>query len=237
MSETMRYFDLNKPARVRLAMMREAFANHAKRYPHCPEYAKPKSWRDIRGTTHKSVAAYCCAGLNQGFNGKDFTRVPVWYGHAGPQFRDERFAHECEGGPNHTGWHTLADGATYRDGTGLARGIVGRLPHGRYITGYWWGDNGERVYFADVFDDEREAARMADEHARVFAEDARDDNERFEAKCDAEDAEESARVAARLAVMARNISPDRRDIARQLLTELREARATLREACEAYEKG
>lgn len=233
----MRYFDLRTPAPVRLAMMRAAFANHAKRYPHCPEYAKPKSWRDIRGTTHKSVAAYCCAGLNQGFNGKGFTRVPVWYGHGGAQFRDERFAHECEDGPDHTGWYTQADGATSRDGSGLARGIVGRLPHGRFIAGYWWGDNGERVYFADVYDDEREAARMADEHARVFAEDAREDNERFEAMREAEESEESARVAARLAVMARNVSLDHRNIACQLLTELREARETLREAREAYEKG
>ena len=237
MSETMRYFDLRTPAPVRLAMMREAFANHAKRYPNCPEYAKPKSWRDVRGATHKNVAVYCGAGLNQGFNGTGAGSVPVWYGHTGPQFRDERFAHGCEGGPDHTGWHTQANGETFRDGTGLARGIVGRLPHGRFIAGYWWGDNGERVYFSDVFHDEAEAANAADSHAESFADDARDDNERFEAMRDAESVEEPAKEAARLAVMARNVSPDHRDIARQLLTELREARETLREACEAYEKG
>lgn len=237
MSKTMHYFDLRTPAPVRLAMMREAFVNHSKKYPHCPEHAKPKSWRDIRGTTHKSVAAYCGAGLDQGFNETGAGSVPVWYGHGGAQFRDERFTNDCEGGPDHKGWCTQADGTSFCDGTGLARGIVGRLPHGRFIAGYWWGDNGERVYFAEVFHDESEAARMADEHARVFAEYSREDNERFEAIRDAEEAEESARKAARLAVMARNVSPDHRDIARQLLTELREARATLRKACEAYEKG
>ena len=72
------------------------------------------------------------------------------------------------------GWYT--DG----DQNDTAIGIVARLPHGRFLAGYRWSANDERVYFPQVFDDESDAARMADEHARVFAESAREDSERFE---------------------------------------------------------
>lgn len=209
MPETARYFDLRTPAPQRLAMLRADFANHAARYPHCPEHAKPASWRDIRGTTHKGVRAYT-GGLDQGFNGEGAAAVPVWYCHTGPQFRDERFAHDCEGGPSHTGWHTNSDGETFRDGTGLARGIVGRLTHGRFIAGYWWGDNGERVYFPEVFASEEDAASMADEHARVFAEACRDDSAR---------ADEARELA---------------DATEDLLIRLRECLALRHRACMAY---
>ena len=118
MSETMRYFDLTKPAPARLAMLRAAFAGHAKKYPHCPEPAKPKSWRDIRGTNHKNVSAYCGA-LSQGSNGAESYSTPVWYCHTGEQFRDERFCDDVAR-IEHTGWYTDTDGDE------KARGIVGR---------------------------------------------------------------------------------------------------------------
>lgn len=176
--KTSRYFDLNIPAPVRLSLMKSAFETHAQDYPKCTESARPKSWRDVRGTTHTNVRAYT-ADLDQGFNGEGRSRVPVWYCHTGPQFRDEKFVHECEEfRGDHTGWYTNHDGTTYKDGSGLARGIVGRLTHGRLIAGYWWGDNGERVYLPEIYDDLDDAIDAADEHARVFAESSQEDSQK-----------------------------------------------------------
>ena len=229
MSETMRYFDLTKPAPARLAMLRAAFAGHAKKYPHCPEHAKPKSWRDIRRATYKNVAAYC-GTLTQGFNGTDKYKTPVWYCHTGEQFRDERFCDDVAR-IEHTGWFTETEGRE------KARGIVGRLPHNRYIAGYHWSSNGERVYFAEVFTDENDAARMADEHARIFAESAREDSERFNAMQDAESEAEEKEQEFKLAFMARHVSADHAELARDALEELRSARDVLASATSDYERG
>ena len=69
------------------------------------------------------------------------------------------------------GWYT----DSYQDETAV--GIIASLPHGRFIAGYRWTSNDERVYFGEVFANEDDAARMADEHARVFAENCRDSEE------------------------------------------------------------
>lgn len=230
MSETMRYFDLTKPAPVRLAMLRAAFAGHAKKYPHCPEHAKPKSWRDIRGTNHKNVSAYCGA-LSQGFNGTDKYKTPIWYSHTGEQFRNERFADDILSHLRHSGWFTDTDGSE------KARGIVGNLTHNRYIAGYHWSSNGERVYFPEVYDDETEAARAADSHAESFAESAREDSERFDAMQDAESEAEEKEREFKLAFMARHVSADHAELAREALEELRSAREVLASATADYERG
>lgn len=170
---TIEYFDLAAGAPRRLARLRHDFASHAKNFPHCPEYAKPKSWRDLRRTTYASVEAYC-ATLDQGFNGTGAARVPVWYCHTGPQFRAEKFADEssltCT--PDHRGWF-----ADIHDDD-VVRGIYARLPHDRFIAGYHCSSNGERVYFGGVYDDEADAVRAADEHARVYAEACKEDSEK-----------------------------------------------------------
>lgn len=44
------------------------------------------------------------------------------------------------------------------------------MTHGRFIAGYHWSCNDERVYFNEIFDNTRDAALMSDEHARVIAE-------------------------------------------------------------------
>ena len=230
MSDTMRYFDLTKPAPARLAMLRAAFAEHAKKYPHCPEHAKPKSWRDIRGTNYKSVSAYCCE-LSQGFNGTGRYKTPIWYSHIGAQFRGERYSDEVPGADaRHTGWFTDVDGGE------KARGIVGNLTHNRYIAGYHWSDNGERVYFPEVYDDEAEASRAADEHARVFAEQTMEDSERFNTMQDAEIEAEEKEHAFKLAFMARHVSAEHTELAREALEELRSARDILASATAAYER-
>ena len=229
MSEIMRYFDLTKPAAVRLAMMRAAFAGHAKKYPHCPEHAKPKSWRDIRGATFKNVSAYCGA-LSQGFNGTDKYKTPIWYSHTGEQFRNERFCDDAAW-IGHTGWFT----GNFQDEK--ARGIVGNLTHNRYIAGYHWSSNDERVYFPEVYDDETEAARAADSHAKAFAESAREDSERFNAMQDAELETEEKERAFKRAFMARHVSATHKELAREALEELRSARDALASATADYERG
>ena len=231
MSETMRYFDLTKPAPARLAMLRAAFAGHAKKYPHGPEHSKTKSWRDIRGTTHKGVNAYCGA-LSQGFNGADHYKTPIWYSRTGEQFRGERFADEItEAYIRHAGWFTGTEGRE------KARGIVACLTHGRFIAGYYWTSNGERVYFPEVYDGETEAARAADSHAEAFAESAREDSERFNAMQGAENETEEKERGFKLAFMARHVSAAHKELAREALEELRSARDVLASATADYERG
>lgn len=211
------YPSLSIPAPARLAMFKREAAQ--------PNWARPLTWRDVRFATLRSASGFD-QGLNDG--------APVWYSHNAAMPR-ERFADECEGGPDHRGWYTQADGMTYVDDTGLARGIVARLSHGRFISGYWWGDNGERVYFPEVYGDERKAARAADSHAETFAETAREDSERFnrmqnaETACD--EAAENLRDCWALRRMGRRDSDDVRDAAQAL----REAREELETATREYE--
>ncbi len=235
------YFDLTIPAPHRLAMMRQDFAAHSTKYPNCPEIFKPTDWRKVRGYTHGSWQAAFCT-LDQG--SQDGT--PIWYCHTGPQFRNERDAHEINSrGIEHEGWYTDTDCSD------TAIGIVGMLTHGRYIAGYRWTSNDERVYWPEVFTDENDAARMADEHARVFAENASDYSERFDAMQDAEnasdyserfDAMQDAENAAddaeetfRKEYALRHHSAGSMDDARDALQALREARETLASATKAYE--
>jgi hypothetical protein len=123
-------------------------------------------WRRARNWTMKNYAAAYCSGINQGFDGES----PIWYSHSGAQFRNERDACDVVR-LQHTGWFT----DRYQDETAV--GIIASLPHGRFIAGYRWTSNDERVYFDDVFTNEDDAARIADEHARVFAENCRDNEE------------------------------------------------------------
>lgn len=123
---------------------------------------QPGDWRGARRYTMGSYAAAYCSGINQG--------VSDWYSHGGEQFRNERDAGEVLR-LGHNGWFT----DSYQDD--IAVGIVASLTHGRFIAGYRWTSNDERVYFGEVFTDEEDAARMADEHARVFAENCRDSEE------------------------------------------------------------
>ena len=110
---------------------------------------------------------------------------------------------------------------TDSEGYDKAIGIVASLTRGRYIAGYRWTSNDERVYFDGVFTDESEAARMADEHARVFADSAREDNARYETMRDALDLFTAAL--------------QRREMARGAIEELRTTLEVLSEVVAAYE--
>lgn len=150
-----------------------------------PKWVRPMSWRDVRFATLRSES-----GLSAGFNDNERGRVPVWYTQSGAAF-PERFADEVARF-DHEGWFTDGDEASE-----TARGIVARLPHGRFLAGYLMSMNGERVYFAELFDDESDAARMADKHARVIGEDESDHARRWrEAQSVQDDADECvARIA------------------------------------------
>jgi hypothetical protein len=208
--------------RARMAILRMIAANS--RVGNMPPSLQLASWKDAR---HWSIDGYESAYgmLSQGMQGK----TPIWYTQAGQQFRDERDAGSIIG-LRHTGWYT--DG-----GDETAIGIVSRLSHGRFLAGYRWTSNDERVYFPEVFTDEEEAARMADEHARVFAEDAQEDNARFEAMCDAEMALDGlSQKVLRLCALRNHptLGECARADARDAIEELRTARKTFKEALDAY---
>lgn len=160
------FFDLTIPAPKRLEMMREAFKHRATKYPNCPEHAKPKSWRDIRGTTYRGLRAYIGA-LSQGFNDGG----PVWYAHGSTGLRDEK---------------TNSSYYTNTDCSEKARGLIVTLPHGRYLAGHYWTENGESVIFPDIYETREDAEAGADYQARKFADCAFNDSQRFDEMKDLE---------------------------------------------------
>jgi hypothetical protein len=200
-------------------------AKHGDTYanPNCPT---PKTWREARRYGFGNWRAAYCAGLNQGFNGEG--KTPVWYCHSGACFRNERFADECEDAPRlvreNQGWYSDMDGNS------TVRGIVSRLTHGRYIAGYYWSNNGERVYFQDVYFSEREAAIAANHCAETYAEICRNDDADFQEarKLENKIEESFTRLRECLALRHRACMAYVRDEARELIETIREARNTLK---------
>jgi hypothetical protein len=148
--------------------------------------------------------------------GRQSDGSPVWYSHTGHYFRHERAT-----GPDYY---------TDSDGNGTARGIVASLPHGRFLAGYEWTDNGERVWFPGIFNDECDAAKMADEHARVFAEVAMEDSQNYARAREIEDSIESNMVRLRECIALRHMDCMAyvRNEARELIGSIRRAREVLR---------
>lgn len=212
-------------APARLAMFRKMAAQSVHNAnPHTR--LNPNDWKGARRYTMACYPHAYCAGLNPGFNGGDYGKTAVWYSHTGPNFRDES---DAQNGTR--GWYTDSEGSE------TAIGIVCRLPHGRFIAGYRWTSNDERVYFPDIFDDESDAARMADEHARIFAESAREDSERFNAMQDAEIAADDAEKTLLDFWALRRIGRRDSDDARHAIEKLRRDRETLADAIRGYERG
>lgn len=162
---TKQAYQLNKGGtRARMAILRMIAADSVNNLnPHTR--LDPGDWRGARRYTMGSWQDAYISGLNQGSDS--------WYTHDGEQFRGERDASATLGNHRAGGYYTDTD---YNE---KAIGVVGRLNHGRFIAGYRWTGNDERVYFPQVFDDEDDAARMADEHASVFAQSAYEDAQRW----------------------------------------------------------
>lgn len=173
-----------------------------------------------------------------GWNGQGRYRTPILssFRFSDMPARSFELAHDVKDARiRHTGWFADYEGHGYR---GTVQGIVAHLPHGRYLVGYHWTDNGEYVLEADrTYADKTEAARAADESARIYAESLREDDERFSAMTDAESLCESKAKDVEDAYAARNTTPRNRQWARDAVKELRDARAELERATEAYERG
>jgi len=201
------YLNLKVPAYARLATLRGMAVLHNERRPPSTQC----DWRKMRACGYHNVRQYC-ADLSQGRNGGD----TVWYTHTGEAFRNERDADDIVSRLP-SGWFTD------NDQNDKAVGIVASLPHNRFIAGYRWTCNDERVYFGEVFTDEDDAARMADEHARVFSEQAREQDERFQDMARADATLEEARDALQHALKARNVDDYWRDHARDAIARVRNA--------------
>jgi len=179
------------------------------------KWVRPMTWRDVRFAKLTSDS-----GLSQGLN----SGTPIWYCHSGQQFGQEWDAHDVpDVRINHTGWFTDMDG--YEKSVG----IVARLPHGRFIVGYRWTSNDERVYFADIYTDKSDAAHAADSHAESFAESAREDDEMFQQARKLEEENEDALTRLRecLVLRHKNCMDYVRDEISELLETLRTNRARL----------
>jgi hypothetical protein len=216
-------------SRARLAILRMIAADSVNNFnPHTRLH--PTDWRKARAYTLKSYEA-AHGMLDQGFNGDGLSKTPIWYSNNGAEFRNERDSHTIVRSLPR-GWYTDTDcGET-------AIGIVSRLTHGRFIAGYRWTSNDERVYFPEVFTDEDDAARAADGHAECFAESAREDSERQEAMCLAElDVEEKTLELQKAFALRHRAKFGGFDRVRDAIEELRQARETLRDATAAYERG
>ena len=204
------YLNLKIGAARRLAYLRTSAQRHSEKFPS----GSAATWRTVRYATLTQPGH-----LTQGMNGG----APIWYAYTGPAFPRETYADLCAEGPDHRGWFTDAECDE------KARGIVVRLPHGKFIAGYDWDANGERVYFPEVFVDESDAAHQADGHAESFADACREHDAKFR---QAQDLQEKAQdladdLAEKLALRNDPRFPDAREEARELLTELRELRERL----------
>lgn len=176
-------------------------------------WVRPMTWRDVRFaklTSHSGLAQ----GSNDG--------RPVWYSDdERPQFRGEKPVTDIS--RRFGGYYTDPDC------TDDAVGIIARLPHGRYLAGYLWSGNGERVYFPDIWNDEEMAADVADGHARVFAERETEYQTRWHEARQLADQIESAehRLLECLALRNRECFRALRDEARELIGKIRDNRETL----------
>jgi hypothetical protein len=182
-----------------------------------PGWVRPMTWRDVRFAKLTSDS-----GLSRGFNPDG----AVWYAFSA-QFDAERDAHEVLT-LRHTGYYTDMEC------DGRAIGIVAKLPHGRWLAGYRWTDNDERVYYGHIYDSENDAAHAADSHAESFAELQRESDERFMEMTRAEGRVEECESEVRNAWDARHASAYWREYMRDRIANLKEARADLERAKRDY---
>lgn len=185
------------------------------------KWVRPMTWRDCRFANFKTPRGLSC-GSKDG--------APVWYSHNSDNFPREKRADEIRDF-RHTGYFTDTDCSE------LAWGIVACLPHGRFIAGYHWDSNGESVYFPEIFTNEKDAATRADSHAEWFADQSREDSEKYDMarQLDSE-IEEKTKRRTECLLLARiyHARENMRDEARELREEIREARETLKSEYSDY---
>jgi len=216
-------------SRARLCILKNAAAYTNAPDVHLPSSKRFADWRAAREVKFTETGP----ALSQGFNvetrwawGKSTeVRTPVWSAFCGDHFRNEKYADDVDGGPTHTGWFADADCSN------TVRGIVGRLSHDRFVAGYVVKDNGEHVYLCRVFDDEREAARAADQEAERIAEKEKEYSERWQAAHEQHDkAQQEEKEVARLFALRNHptLGEDARADLDDHIAELRALRESLK---------
>ena len=90
-------------------------------------------------------------------------------------------------------WEWASDTEWYADDDGhtTMRGIILRLPHGRFLAGHSMGEGMSSGVSATVYADEDEARAAADEEARTVAESEREYQAEERARLDEEEREAS----------------------------------------------
>lgn len=177
------------------------------------------TWRDVRFSTFKS-----CSDIGQGLNDKK----PIWYVNPCKDgyFNREKFADEIVDF-RHTGYYTDVDCNE------VAKGIVVSLPHGKFIAGYYWSSNDERVYHPELYRDEESAAHAADSIAEHFADKARDDDEKYQAARELEsDIEDELSELGKLYALRHHPRFGDKDAIADLIESIRDKRETLATDCE-----
>lgn len=211
MSKVPNWLNLSRSAPARLALLRAAGDG---------------DWKAVRlsrgGTFDNAQSYYGDFGAGTQSDGSR-----IWNTFTGEKFRSEKDAADSEEAPSHV--RRAGEWYTDEDCTETAKGIIARLPHGRFIAGYYWGSNGERVYFDETYTDEREACMAANEHARVFAELSQEDSAKYNAAQRLEGKIEDSLVRLRECIALRHkdcMSYVRGEIG-ELIATIRDSRETL----------
>lgn len=204
MSQFPRYLNLRIGAVARLQSLRALNRN---------------DWRKARAYGYGNASQAYCHEMNAGSNDK----ARVWCTFTGQYFRTERYADEIAK-IDHRGWYTDDE---FQDAT--CRGIVASLPHGRFLAGYEMSETGERVWFDEAYEDDKEAARAGDGIAERLAEQEREYQARWRAARDLEDDIETKLTRLRECMVLRHqacMAYVRKEVP-QLVRSVRDARHSL----------
>lgn len=196
------YPPLSIGAKARLAAFKREAAQD--------KWVRPMTWRDVRFAKLTSPSGI-----------KSFTNA--WYAsNENAALSRESRADDIVALHAH-GWFTDCDGHD------TAYGIIARLPHGKIIAGYRWTGSTSTVYFPEIFTDVEEAARMADEHARCFAEASREHSEKCQAAQEVESRinDSLTRLRECIALRHRKCMGYIRNEIRELIEQIRDDRETL----------
>jgi hypothetical protein len=175
-------------------------------------------------TTFATIKKHCPA-VDLGMNGDK----PVFYAHEYLGDLDELTASAASGVRFH-GWY--ADSHQHNIIMGMVFCLPARpgFPDGVYLAGYVVEDNDERVIYPECFDNTRDCAHMADEHARVAAAQAKEDADMFDQCVELEGKVEQwhARLRECIALRHRTCMTYVRAEARELIEKIRTGNERLR---------
>lgn len=225
------YLNLKIGAARRLAYLRGYVQAHNEKVAKKGYGLTLDSWKAARTQRLDSTGGGLSAGYNEEY-GRKFECHTTFDIAALPgrcDFADEiHSSFDTDSVIRNNGWYADADCNS------VMRGIVVYLTHGRFLAGYTWSENGEHVIFHTVYDDWREAARAADEHARICAEGYKEYDERYQEakKLESDIEHEESLTEARLTrirecIKVRHVSEYWRDELRGAIEDVRELRESV----------